>query len=44
MDEDLATLVAGCIMFILVAICCYLGLYKYRTQGSYSEEELLELY
>ena len=30
-------------IFILVAICCYLAIYKYRTQGTYSQEELLEL-
>jgi hypothetical protein len=43
MDEDLATLIAGSIIFILIIICCYLGIYKYRTQGTYSQEELLEL-
>lgn len=43
MDEDLATLVAGCVIFILVIVCCYLGIYKYKTQGTYSQEELLEL-
>jgi len=43
MDQDLSTLIAGCIIFILVAIACFWGIYKYKTQGTYSEEELLEL-
>lgn len=44
MDEDLATLIAGCVIFILIAISCFWGVYIYKTQGSYSEEELLELH
>jgi hypothetical protein len=43
MDQDLATLIAGCIIFILIGICCFWGVYIYKTKGSYSEEELLEL-
>jgi uncharacterized membrane protein YqjE len=41
MDEDLSNLIAGCVIFILIAISCFWVIYKYRTQGSYSEEELL---
>lgn len=44
MDEDIATLIAGVVIFILVAIGCFWGIYKYKTQGTYSEEELLELH
>ena len=43
MDKDITTLVTSCVIFILISICCYLGIYKYRTQGTYSQEELLEL-
>jgi hypothetical protein len=43
MDEDIATLIAGAVIFILVIVCCFWGIFIYRTQGTYSQEELLEL-
>lgn len=43
MDDDMTILLTCCVIFIIVAICCYFGIYKYRTQSTYSQEELLEL-